>query len=82
MKLYHLINIKNNKNILRARRFVADNNKEVVVMVSILPEKAEAILTIPGNKKYKSLCNRTVKLPNNTWKYTANSISYDVLIEE
>ena len=32
------IDIKNTKNILRARRFVANNNKEVIVMVSILGE--------------------------------------------
>ena len=76
------VTVKNIKNTIRVRRFIADNNKEVVLVVSILPQKAEATFTLPAGKKYKSLTNRTVKTQNNTWKFTADAISYDVLIEE
>jgi hypothetical protein len=67
---------------LRGRRFIADNGKEAVILVSIEPKAVEAFLELPDAKKYKSLRNKAVKTGKGTWKFASDNIDYDVLIEE
>lgn len=74
--------IVNPKAILRARRFIANNGKEAVILVSIEPKMVEATFSLPNTKKYKSLRNKAVEVGKGAWKFTSDSIDYDVLIEE
>ena len=67
---------------LRGRRFIADNGKEAVILVSIEPKAVEAFFELPDGKKYKSLRNKAVKTGKGTWKFASDNIDYDVLIEE
>ena len=76
------LKITQQKNLIRGRRFVADNGKEAVILVVINPAPAAAEITLPAGKKYKSQSGRTVSLGNGKWKFTSEAISYDVLWEE
>jgi hypothetical protein len=67
---------------LRGRRFIADNGKEAVILVSIEPKAVEAFVELPDAKKYKSLSNKAIKTGKGTWKFASDNIDYDVLIEE
>ena len=67
---------------LRGRRFIADNGKEAVILVSIEPKAVEAFFELPDGKKYKSLRGKAVKTGKGTWKFASDNIDYDVLIEE
>ena len=67
---------------LRGRRFIADNGKEAVILVSIEPKAVKAFVELPDAKKYKSLRNKAVKTGKGTWKFASDNIDYDVLIEE
>ena len=75
------LKITQKKNILRGRRFIADNGKEAVVLVFIHPQEGLATFQLPA-KKYKSLKGKTVLGKNNTWTIRSENIDYDVLLEE
>ena len=74
--------IDNKTAALRGRRFIADNGKEAVILVSIEPKAVEAFFELPDGKNYKSLRNKAVKTGKGTWKFASDNIDYDVLIEE
>ena len=76
------LKIINRKNIVRGKRFIADNGKEAVLLVSIEPKAVEAFFELPDRKKYKSLRNKAVKTGKGTWKFASDNIDYDVLIED
>ena len=81
-KIAPKMKIVNQKATLRGRRFIADNGKEAVILVSIEAKPVEATFALPDGKKYKSLRGKAVKTGKGAWKFTSDHIDYDVLIEE
>ena len=74
--------IINRKNIVRGKRFIADNGKEAVVLVSIHAKPVEATFELPAGKKYRSLRGKAVQTGKGTWKFSSDNVDYDILTEE
>ena len=74
--------IVNKTATLRGRRFIADNGKEAVLLVSIHAKPVEATFELPAGKKYRSLRGKAVQTGKGTWKFSSDNVDYDILIEE